>query len=103
MPLLFSCYFYCFCCLVVVAIGIEGYCCRESFCSNPDLVTFTLDHIIIGDGDHEDEDDGQEAAQCQDQEDRVKDEVGDRMDPVQAVHIIFKLSISHCSAPPVRS
>ncbi len=54
----------------------------EFLCGDPDLITLTGNDIVIRNGDHEDEDDGQEAAQCQNQEECIEDKVGYRVDTV---------------------
>ena len=63
-----------------VLVGVTG----EGFGRDPYLIAYRADDVIIRDGDHEDENDGQEAGQGHDQEHQVEQEVGYRADPVEA-------------------
>ena len=62
----------------------------------------TKEFISAYTGDNKDEDDGQEAAKCQNQEQQIEQCVGNRADSVQPVHVVVIDSsfLSHYTAPP---
>src|SRR5699024_2640039 len=62
---------------VLISLGGEG------LRGDKELVALLADHVVVRDGDDEDENDGQEAHQRQDQEQGVEHHVGHRVDPVQ--------------------
>ena len=66
-----------------VAIGVAG----EGPGGDEDLVALRTDDVVVRNGNDENENNGQEAGQCQDQEHQVEQEVRCGLDPVQAAEI----------------
>ena len=63
-----------------VLVGAAG----EGLGSDEDLIALRTDDVVVRNGDDENENNGQEAGQCQDQEHQVEQEVRCGIDPVQA-------------------
>ena len=66
-----------------------------------DLVSFLSNDVDVSDRDNEDDQDRREANDCQNQEKRIEEEIGSRLDPVQTVHNALGIfQFSHFSQPP---